>query len=205
MVTRAAPAGAAGRAEIEPVPVTASPRDGESSEISPPGEPRTRRINLGRATVRAIPEENTYVSKAKSAVSVAATVVTAAGVTVFGLSGPAQAATNHRWRDVATQRCLDSNTSGQVYTSGCNSGNFQVWTSADVSSPRLRDYATQLCLDSNTEGRVYTLNCNAGNFQHWQHIGQQWINVATGKCLDSNTDGKVYALECNGGAFQRWE
>jgi Ricin-type beta-trefoil lectin domain len=145
------------------------------------------------------------VNKAKSAVSVAATVVTAAGVTVFGLSGPAQAAGRDWWRDVATQRCLDSNTSGQVYTLGCNGGSFQLWTSTGLSSVQLRDYATGFCLDSNTEGSVYTLTCNGGNFQRWQRSGQQWINVATSKCLDSNTDGKVYALGCNGGAFQRWE
>jgi hypothetical protein len=135
------------------------------------------------------------------ALPVAATVLG-----VFGLVVPAQAAGPYWWRDVATQRCLDSNTSGSVYTLGCNGGSFQLWTwTGSSSSVEHRNFATGRCLDSNTSGSVYTLGCNGGNFQRWRRSGQQWINVATGRCLDSNTSGSVYTLGCNGGAFQHWE
>jgi serine/threonine-protein kinase len=124
---------------------------------------------------------------------------------VFGLVDAVQAAGPYTWRDVATQRCLDSNTSGRAYTLGCNRGSFQLWTwNGSSSSVEHRNFATGKCLDSNTSGSVYTLGCNGGNFQRWRRSNQQWINVATGRCLDSNTSGRVYTLRCNGGAFQRW-
>src|ERR1700709_788484 len=88
------------------------------------------------------PKGNTHVNRVKSTVGAAATVAAAAGVTVFGLSSPAQAASTEWWRDVGPQKCLDSNTSGNVYTLGCNGGNFQEWTSGSGTSVVLRDYAT---------------------------------------------------------------
>lgn len=33
----------------------------------------------------------------------------------------------YEWRNVATGRCLDSNTSKSVYTRPCNGGSFQKW------------------------------------------------------------------------------
>lgn len=139
-------------------------------------------------------------------IAVPAVVGTVAAV---GLVAPAHAAGPYWWRNVATQRCLDSNTSGSVYTLGCNGGSFQKWTWTGASSSvEHRNYATGLCLDSNTSGQVYTLRCNGGNFQRWRSSGspnRQWINVATGRCLDSNTSGSVYTLPCNGGNFQRWQ
>ncbi|MGW5050369.1 RICIN domain-containing protein [Actinokineospora sp. NPDC004072] len=128
------------------------------------------------------------------------------GLLLLGL-GPVAAAEqgesvlSQQLRNVATGFCLDSNTSGNVYTLGCNGGNFQQW---NINFGEVRNVATGLCLDSNTNGNVYTLGCNGGNFQRWSISGGEFRNVATGFCLDSNTSGNVYTLRCNGGNFQRW-
>ena len=73
------------------------------------------------------------------------------------------------YQNLATGRCLDSNTSGSVYTLGCNGGSFQKWNViANSDGTRsFRNLATSRCLDSNTSGSVYTLGCNGGSFQRW--------------------------------------
>jgi ricin-type beta-trefoil lectin protein len=119
-----------------------------------------------------------------------------------------------RWKDVATSRCIDSSSNGDVFTLSCNDLGLQHWTSsAGNFGDQVRDNATGRCLDSNTAGKVYTLPCNGGAFQQWKvrFIGiidssgyYEFRNVATGLCLDSNAKGNVYTLGCNGGQFQHW-
>jgi hypothetical protein len=109
-----------------------------------------------------------------------------------------------------TGLCLDSNYAGNVYTLGCNAGNYQRWTGEGVYA--MKNVQTGLCLDSNYAGDVYTLGCNGGNYQNWGFYldptgatsGALLINNQTGRCLDSNYAGHVYTLPCNGGNYQIW-
>jgi Ricin-type beta-trefoil lectin domain-like len=73
------------------------------------------------------------------------------------------------FRDVATGRCLDSNTEGEVYTLGCNGGSFQKWivVHTDYGTVTLRNLATGFMLDSGPGGDVYTLPANGGSYQKW--------------------------------------
>lgn len=125
-----------------------------------------------------------------------------------------QATNTTALKDVSTLRCLDSNTSGNAYTLGCNGGNFQYWITQSLDfGTELRDRATSRCLDSDTSGKLYTMPCNGGSFQQWiltSHTisggGTAWElkNAATRRCLDSDTAGHAYTSGCNGGNFQHW-
>jgi serine/threonine-protein kinase len=109
-----------------------------------------------------------------------------------------------RLKDMRTGLCLDSNWNGNVYTLGCNNGNFQNWVNVDGTAA-WSDAQTGLCLDSNWNGNVYTLGCNGGNFQNWYNgLSPVMVDGQTSLCLDSNWNGNVYTLGCNLGDFQYW-
>lgn len=121
-------------------------------------------------------------------------------------------------QDWQTQRCLDSNTAGAVYTNPCQvPGNqYQDWTITEWESVSptgaasvfysYRDVATNRCLDSNTSGNLYTNPCQVpGNtYQTWLSPGDSHPDALTGLCLDSNTAGSAYTHACNGGNYQVW-
>jgi hypothetical protein len=126
-----------------------------------------------------------------AALSVAATI---------GISSPAWADGVTRYQSRRTDACLDSNTAGNAYTLGCNTGAYQYWTyqSIDGTSYYLINKATGRCLDANSAGSVYTLSCNGGANQQWRRrypgsaaVYGQWVNIAVAKCLTAS----VYAPE----------
>ncbi len=73
------------------------------------------------------------------------------------------------FRDLKTDRCLDSDGFGRVFTTPCHVLTTQNWKVTDTGGQQyeIRNVATGLCLDSNFGGELYTLACNGGKFQRW--------------------------------------
>ena len=110
-------------------------------------------------------------------------------------------------KNQGTNRRLDSNSKGYVYTVSSNGDNLQVFElieNTNNNCVRLVNFQTERCLDSDYYGKVYTLGCNGGNNQNWRFQNLQLVNCETNRCLDSNFAGNVYALNCNGGKYQNW-
>ncbi|WP_414167515.1 RICIN domain-containing protein [Streptoverticillium reticulum] len=154
----------------------------------------------------------------KRALARLATAAIALPLTVVGVSGEASArdGDTEKWRNVATDLCLNHDGRHDVFTSrDCSRG----WTDRAVSEDssgqgtyRMAWHVAgkdQLCLDSSDAGRVYMNPCNGGKYQMWRQIktskGWQIINVATNKALDSSDGGKVYTKPINTGSYQLWK
>jgi Ricin-type beta-trefoil lectin domain len=170
-----------------------APSDAELDDSTTPAETLPNEADVPDKDPDALAADDEATDKAEPAAGDEATM----------LAGP------YWWRNVATQMCLDSNTSGQVYTHACNGGSFQLWTwTGSSSSVQHQNLATGLCLTSSPSGNApaYATGCQAGWVgQLWRRDGGRWISLHTGYCLDSNTLGEVYTLPCNGGNFQNWE
>jgi hypothetical protein len=142
---------------------------------------------------------------------VAAVPVMASVIMGISQAAPASASTQQQWISFQTDRCLDSDYNGDVYTLPCNGGNYQNWSvnyNSDGTA-NIVDAQTDRCLDSNYNGQIYTLPCNGGNYQNWHiyDISGSYANIVdaqTGLYLDGNYNGQSYTLPGNDGYFQGW-
>lgn len=144
---------------------------------------------------------------AKEVAIIAALLVAA----TVGISSPALAANYQSYKNDWSGACLDSNSAGEAYTLGCNTGTYQDWDVQFISgtSYYLKNRATGLCLDGNSAGKVYTLSCNGGTNQRWRRVGSpgQWINIQTAKCLTGSvyTDKRVvFQAVCSSDNTEEW-
>ncbi|MCL9798020.1 ricin-type beta-trefoil lectin domain protein, partial [Frankia sp. AgKG'84/4] len=132
---------------------------------------------------------------------------------------PAPAPSGEVWVDVATGLCLDGNGNGDMYTLGCNDGDYQRWIiSASGDGVRVRSAFTGRCIGSHANGSspsgaryrgtVYAAACDGGAAQVWTRTsesqGYVFRNAATGECLDSDASGGLYTQDYNGGNYQHW-
>jgi serine/threonine-protein kinase len=87
------------------------------------------------------------------------------GITIYSEDG------NHPvigLRNDQTDRCLDSNSGGSVYTLPCNDGDNQYWMwFGDEYNGTYEDYATQLCLTANGNA-LYTAPCDNDGYEQWR-------------------------------------
>lgn len=71
-------------------------------------------------------------------------------------------------RNDATDRVLDSNSGGAVYTNPLNSGPNQLWImTGNDSVSQFQNLATGYCLQTNGDGPLYATTCGS-NFQDWK-------------------------------------
>ncbi|SNQ49566.1 Hsp70 protein (fragment) [Frankia canadensis] len=179
-----------------PVPPGATGRAGGEPAAPPPAAPSPRSVPGGAA---------------RSSAPRAAPAPVPAPV-------PKPQAATTVWVNVATQLCFDSNASGNVYTLGCNNGDYQRWEiSARASGVQLRDARTGLCAATHANygsdgvklrGTVYATACGGQPAQVWirsdERFGAVFRSTATGECLDSDGSGAVYTQDYNGGNYQHW-
>ncbi|MEU0878874.1 ricin-type beta-trefoil lectin domain protein [Lentzea sp. NPDC005914] len=139
-------------------------------------------------------------------VSTALTLMAAAGLVMAGVS-PASAAVVNRFWGVSPNVCLDAyngHPDGEVYVTGCNSGNFQrfAWANTFTGTTTLRSQAqTSYCVQ-NAGSRVNLEPCSSAGYQRWEirgNIGKLIIrqgNLCLARALGT-TPNRVIMQGCS--------
>lgn len=118
--------------------------------------------------------------------------------------GSAHAGDIDMYRSMGTQRCLDGDGAGDVYTSPCNQNNpYQHWTTRLAGNGydwQWVSVGTGRCLDGNGAGQIYTSPCSSTNpYQAWTHYPSDIdqasgiYNRTTQRVIDGDGSGAVYA------------
>lgn len=102
--------------------------------------------------------------------------------------------------DAATNRCLDSNDNGDVYTLPCNGGNYQNWNQIYQSNQTyvLEDMQTGFCLGAfgNSDVMAKCGSVSGQSDYRWYMVGGDYGTVYENESftsvLDSNGAGQVY-------------
>lgn len=163
------------------------------------------------------------------AVAMSAALTPALGLT---LPAPAQAYVGAgNLKNYATNRCLDSNWAGDVYTLPCsprNTNDHQLWEPIlqhrgdGIPGSRLRfdlvvlkNRATGRCLARISSGALRTtVECednDSSSAREWFAQGTSWNKVIfslwwgnTSYAVDSDYAGNAYSQAWNGGLHQQW-
>ena len=147
----------------------------------------------------------------------AAMVLTAAGLTVVGITN-ASAASSGALISALNSKCLDltggataNGTQPQLWTCYNGSAN-QTWTLADNGTVQVKGKCLDVANNSAADGAViHTWDCiDSVATQKWTlNAARDLVNTAAGKCLDvkdrNTADGaKLQLWSCGGGSNQKW-
>lgn len=123
----------------------------------------------------------------------------------------AQASVTTAFQDAYSLLCLDSHSTGAVFTDTCSGDKQQNWIVTDLGTnaqgdeiATLTDAYSLLCLDSQSDGDVFTATCSDAKQQEWLYANGSFQDAYSLLCLDSHSDGDVFTDACSGDKQQTW-